>query len=322
MEVLFVQIFLGVGLFFIINWIGSHSYSIGYIEISMFAKSEEAPAFNFLIRALTPAIYLVIISSIFYYLKFDKYVLNIYFVSVYYLAFRLLFNLATNKALLLNWVEQIVYWVAIIIISYFTYDKFIKIKANILPDFTNIANELWIIILIFLYQVANNIKRSSKNTVKRKNNYTRTRYMYFKKLYGENIKSIMQNEALEGIGYAILIYEDFNRPKPLRWIETLRFIFTKKPHTLGVMQVLSDRYITDKESVELGMTKIKKAHEKYLSKSSVSSEDSYEWSVMNEIISDYNVGNSYYSEVSNLVEYIKENFYKNTKDTLKVENVR
>ena len=72
MDILFFQIFLGIGLFFLINWIGKHSYSIGYIEISMFVKTEEAPALNFLIRVLTPVVYIIIVSTILYYFGLDK----------------------------------------------------------------------------------------------------------------------------------------------------------------------------------------------------------------------------------------------------------
>ena len=79
MDIFFLQFILGVLLFFLINWIGKHSYSIGYMGISIFVKVEEAPALNFLIRVLTPIVYLIIISSILYYLNLNKYVINIYF---------------------------------------------------------------------------------------------------------------------------------------------------------------------------------------------------------------------------------------------------
>ena len=155
MEIYLIQILLGIGLFFLINWIGRHSYSIGYMEISIFVKTEEAPALNFLIRVLTPIVYIIIVSTILYYFSLDKYVINIFLVNVYYIAFRLLFNLFTNRGLLINWYRQFLYWGAIIILSYFTYDKLIINKANILPDFTTVANELWIIILIFVFQLTN-----------------------------------------------------------------------------------------------------------------------------------------------------------------------
>ena len=98
-----------------------------------------------------------------------------YHVNIYYVVFRLLFNIITNRGLLINWYRQLLYWGAISVISFFTYDKLIKLKANILPNFTTVANELWIIILIFIFQLTNNIRLSQDGTIKRKQNYLKSR---------------------------------------------------------------------------------------------------------------------------------------------------
>lgn len=314
MEIFLVQILLGIGLFFLINWIGKHSYSIGYIEISIFVKTEEAPALNFLIRVLTPIVYIIIVSTTLYYFKLDKFVWNIYLVNVYYILFRLLFNLITNRGLLLNWYRQILYWIAIVIISFFTYEKLIKVKANILPDFTTVSNELWTIILIFIFHLANNLRFSNESTQRRKDNYLKSRYNYFKRYYGQLISDLTQNEILESIVYAVIIYEDFNRPKIARHIENLKFRLTKKSHTLGVMQVKSEKLISDFESVKLGTEKIVSAYKKYLENPTDS--EYFDWYAKNFIINDYNVGTSYNGEVNELADIIKKTFYKDTKDTL------
>jgi hypothetical protein len=316
MDIFIVQFTLGVILFFLINWIGKHSYSIGYMEISIFVKAEEAPALNFLIRVFTPIVYLIIISSSLYYFNLDKYVNNIYLVNIYYIFFRLFFNLITSRGKLLDWYRQVLYWSTIIIISYLFYDKIIRIKANILPDFTTIANELWIIILVFVFQITNNIQFSQNGTVKRKEKYLKSRYRYFYKLYGQIIKDLTKNEALESVVYAILIYEDFNRPKVIRIIENIKHRFSKKNHTLGVMQVSSKKLISDKESVILGTTKIVKSCRKYLEENLVEGEKLYEWNVISSIIKDYNVGSDYLFEVADLSYDIRKMFYKNTKDNL------
>lgn len=317
MEILLVHIILGVGLFFLINWIGKHSYSIGYMEISIFVKTEEAPALNFLIRVLTPIVYIIIVSTSLYYFGLDKFVWNIYLVNIYYILFRLIFNLVTNRGLLLNWYRQFLYWTAIIVISYFTYEKLIKVKANILPDFSTVSNELWIIILIFIFQVANNLRFSPEATQKRKDNYLKSRYYYFKGFYGQIIKDLTNNERLESIVYAIIIYEDFNRPKIARQVENLKFRLTKKPHTLGVMQVRSDKLISDLESVNLGTQKIVDAYKKYLENPPENSDDYFDLYAMDFIISGYNAGTSYNAEISELTDIINNTFYKDTKDTLK-----
>ncbi len=316
MDIFFLQFILGVLLFFLINWIGKHSYSIGYMGISIFVKAEEAPALNFLIRVLTPIVYLIIISSILYYLNLDKFVINIYLVNIYYIIFRLFFNLITSRGKLLDWYRQVLYWSTIIIISYFVYDKIIRIKENILPDFTTIANELWIIILIFVFQLTNNIRFSQNGTVKRKENYLKSRYVHFKNLYGDLIKDITKNEVLESVTYAILIYEDFNRPKIIRIIENLKHRFSSESHTLGVMQVRSDKLINDTESVILGTNKIVNSYNKYVRENSTKGEEIYEWNVIDSIISDYNVGSEYLYEVNELSYEIRKLFYPDSKDNL------
>lgn len=319
MEIVIVQIVLGIILFFIVNWIGKHSYSIGYMGISMFTKAEESPGLNFLIRVLTPIVYIILISTLFYSVGLDKYVKNIYLINVYYVIFRLLFNLATSRGLLMDWFRQFIYWSAIISISFFVYIKIIKVKTNILPDFTTLANELWIIILIFLFQISNKIQLSPNGIHKRKKNYLKSRYKYFKKNYGEIIKEITKNEILESVTYTILIYEDFNRPKLARIIENIRFRLTGKSHTLGVMQYKTDKMINDKESVILGTKKIVAAYNRYEKKMIEKKQNFYEWDSILYIVKDYNVGDDYSYEVVDLVGVIQKLYYKNTKDKIGLE---
>lgn len=316
-SIIIVHCVLAILIFFIINWIGKHSYSLGYMELTLFVKNEDAPAFNFLIRVLTPIIFLIISSTIIYSIHKDVYVHNIYLVNVYYLVFRLFFSLITGRIILINWYRQTLYWLAIITISYFVYDKIIKIKTNILPDFSGIANELWIIVLVFVFHVFNNIRLSQNRTAKRKNEYLKHQFLRFKRLYGQTIHEITNNESLDAVVYAILIYESFNRPKIIRLIENLSFRITGKPHTLGIMQVFSEKMLTDKESVELGSKKIFTAYKKFLENYKSSADKYYgEWSVYGEIIADYNGGSSYRSEVETLVATIMDTFYKSVKELL------
>lgn len=53
-----------------------------------------------------------------------------------------------------------------------------------------------------------------------------------------------------------MINENFNRPKIIRWIEYIRFGLTKKPHTLGIMQFTSSKWINDMQSISLATNKI------------------------------------------------------------------
>lgn len=318
LDIIITQIGLGILLFFIINWIGRHSYSIGYMSISVFAKVEEAPAFNFLMRVLTPIVYLILTASILYGLNLDRFIKQFYLVNFYYLIFRLTFNLLTGRGLLLNWYRQFLYWTSILVISYFVYYKIIINRVNLLPDFTTLANELWIIILIFLFHVTNNIRLSHERTIKRKENYVEKKFNGFKNKYGSLIDSKVDNENLKALIYSILIIENFNRPKLARWIEYIWCYITKKPHTLGVMQFYSKKYITDKKSVELGIDKVMNAYKLILTeyKNGLKPKHYSEWSIQYDMAEVYNTGKNYSSDISQMWTEIFIKYYSETTDKL------
>lgn len=309
-----LQIFLGIVLFFIINWIGRHSYSVGYMSISVFSKVEEAPAFNFLIRVLTPIVFLIISASALYALALDEYVEQFYMVNIYYLLFRLFFNLITERGLLLNWYRQLLYWVSIITLSYFSYIKLIKSKQNILPDFETIANELWIIILVFLFHVANNIRFSNEGTKRRKKNYIQKMIYEFEANYGSTINQI-KNDQLKALVYSILIIENFNRPKIIRFVEYLRFFVSGKAHTLGIMQYYTETYISDIQSVQLGINKVIKKYNEEIQIYNKGEKKGYygEWDMKRLLANSYNTGSDYQSDVLEMWEKVlKEKFPKTT----------
>lgn len=288
------------------------------MSISVFAKVEEAPAFNFLIRVLTPTVYLIISASLLYALKLDRYVDKFYFVSLYYIIFRLSFNLLTGRGLLLNWYRQLLYWISILVISYFAYTKLIVSRENLLPDFTTLANELWIIILIFLFHVTNNVRLSSNGTIHRKEKYLVTMVNKFKTKYGDIIDEKISNDHIKGLAYAILVIENFNRPRLARWVEYLRYFITRKPHTLGIMQYYTPKYISDTESVKLGIEKISSVYESSIADFKNGKKEEYysEWSLRNELASSYNTGSQYNEDVREMWDEIMIKFYPDTNDIL------
>ncbi|WP_020603137.1 hypothetical protein [Spirosoma spitsbergense] len=322
-DIIIVQIFLGFLLFFIINWIGKHSYSIGYMSISMFVEKDTAPALNFIIRVLSPVVYLLLVASIIYFFNLDKYTKNFYMVSIYYVIIRLAINLINGRGLLLNWYRQFLYWAGIILTSYYGYEKIIITKKNLIPDFTTLANELWIIIFIFLYQVFERIEFSQEGTISRKRNYIQTQYLKLSKEYNPIIVTL-KNEKLIIMAYSILIYENFNRPYFIRKLENLSFSLLKKPHTLGIMQVYSEKIINDRESVILGVKRLKELYAKLIidprrefgilvgspEEDEETINNTLEYFLKNDLIESHNGGSSYFIGISELMKTISDIFYK------------
>ena len=58
MEVFLVHLGLAIILFFTVNWLGKRSASFGYMHLSVFVRSDPAPAFNFIFRVFCPVVYL------------------------------------------------------------------------------------------------------------------------------------------------------------------------------------------------------------------------------------------------------------------------
>lgn len=308
------HIALAILLFFAINWIGKHSVSIGYIEITIFSQNEDNPAFNFLIRVLCPQVFLIVVATFLYAVKLDMIVKDIYLVSIYYVVFRFLASVLMGRLLLLNWYKQVLYWLAITSLSYVLYDQVIQYRKNIFPDLATLSNELWIVIVVFVYQVMNNLDFSSPRAAQRREIYIRNNFLNLKSRYGRLIHGMTNNESLDAIVYAILIYEDFNRPRITRWIEYLVFFLNRrKPRTLGIMQFRSSQYIDDEQSVKLGTRKI---IQKFLKLKASPEWDTFEneHQIAREIVSDYNSGDSYATEVISLMYSIKEQFYPNSSD--------
>lgn len=301
---------LGIVLFFIINWIGARSVSIGYMQMNVVIQDDSAPAFNFLFKVLAPVVYLILCAVAFQLLGLDSFVDNCYFIVIDYWVFRLLWVLATGRGVLTNWVTQALYWICSIGLSLGLYSVLEKVD-KILPDPKSLLDQMWILIIAFLYSVFNNIQSSKDGTIKRKNRYIRHRYAKFRARYDAVVHGFFHNNFYEALTYSIMIYEDFNRPYIVRQVENLKFRLSRASHTLGVMQVRTDRYIDDMESVILAVQKIARDSNMCLSQGipEYCQDDCSYW-IKNYILGQYNGGDYQYSEeVSEIFDYIVKQFY-------------
>lgn len=317
LTVIISHVALAIILFFLINLLGQNSpANLRYYQLSSFLETDEAPAFNYLIRVLSPTVFIILVSAFFYSVKLDQFTANIYLISVYYVVFRLVFNIAINRIKLINWPKQFIYIVSIIALNYFVYIKFIKIKGNLLPDFTSMANELWIIIIVFLYTLINNISLSDKNAQKRKDKYLATQFARINANYNSIVSKTLPQVRLRQIALALIIYEDFNRPKLFRIIENLSQLFSNRPHTLGIMQVKSSNRITDKQSVILGTKKLLNDFEdllnQYMTDDDMYGTDEYkDDSYQRKLIEKYNPDLVYSYEIIELANELNTKYYSN-----------
>lgn len=247
-----IHFILSVLLFFIVNSIGARAISVGYMQMNIVIQEDTAPAFNFLFKVLAPVVFIILCAVGFELLGLNQFNKNLYFITIFYWLFRLIWVLCSNRISLINWWEQIIYWISSIGISIWVY-SLIESVEQILPSPRSLLDQLWILIIVFLYSILNKLQVSREATIKRKNKYINLRYHKFKQKYDTIIKDFFHNDFYEALTYSIMIYEDFNRPVVVRWFEYIHFWLTKKSHTLGIMQVTTDEYINDEISIKLAM---------------------------------------------------------------------
>lgn len=318
MTVMVTHVILAVVLFLITNWIGKHSISVGYMQLSVVAKADDAPVFNFIFRTLSPVVYIVLVSGISYKVNADWVTKDIYLVTVYYFLFRALFNVLTGRLLLLNWITQAAYWVTSILMSYYIYTNFIANKDFLFPSKEDLGSALWLGIVAFLYLTFNKVSLPHARTLQRKKRYLENRYVRFQRQYHEIVDEIVENQEQEALAYAIIIYENFNRPKIYRLMEGLVFGLGIVK-TLGVMQIKSDKRISDEESVRLGCSKI--VNDYKVSESTIDEESRAlgwrhhrSYRIRQEVIAMYNRDDSYVSEIDEILGNLATEHYPKLKE--------
>lgn len=292
----------------IVNWFGSHSISVGYMQMSIAVKEETAPAFNLIFKALAPIVFFVFFVVAVQSVGSPQLVNFSYLIILYYWLIRAITIIIMGHARLLNWSIFFVYFGVSMGLSLWIYSLVEKVD-KLLPDPRSLLDQLWILIIIFIYGIFNNLEISQKGSIKRKNKYINNKYHILKQRYGSIISYHCSNEFYEATTYAIMIYEDFNRPVIVRWIEYMHFFITKRPHTLGIMQVRTKKYISNEKSIIMGINIIKNATLKYKKENNPDSDSPND--AVSQIAGIYNCNNEVYkSEVGEIFTTIKEKYSK------------
>lgn len=317
-----VHLILSIFMFYTINWLGKHSISLGYITLTAFVKSDDAPAFNLFFRVLSPIVLIILFASLFYSFGYDHYVQNIWVVTLFYCVGRFLFILIFERVHLINWMREAFIWVSSTGVSWIVYEYFIQFKTNLLPQPEELKNEFWVLLILFIYSVFNHIEFNGNATIKRKQNYCKKAYKHHKERFHSIIKVESVDTLSESLIYAILLYENFNRPKLIRMVERITFPHIAK--SLGPMQVKTETSLSDFDSVRQGSARVV---ESYLKALKIGQEkaalreanfnpfmDSSHMRFLGyKVASDYNKDDSYVDGVTEMHEQLIENIYSTFK---------
>ena len=237
---------------------------------------------------------------------------NIYLIVVFYWAFRLLYVFLRGHARLLDWKVQVLYWISSISLAVWVNCLIDKLET-ILPSPQSLIEQLWLLIILFIYSILNKLEFSRNETEKRKKKYVYKQYEKFHKRFGNQVDGFFNDDLLRAITFSIMIYENFNRSNAVRCVERFLFRKSKNNHTFGIMQVMSNRVLTDEESLSLGMQRILNDCRRIIFDSK--EDDISTNGFVYDIAESYNGGDfNYMSEVLDVFNLLRDKFYSKIPD--------
>ena len=83
-------------------------------------------------------------------------------------------------------------------------------------------------------------------------------YAKFKNKYYKDIKTT--SKELLSLIYSIMIYENYQKPSVIRFLDKYKSKFKQKESKYGIMQIQSKEYIDDITSIKLATKKLEKIY--------------------------------------------------------------
>lgn len=318
---LFVHCLLAIVLFFLQNWIGARAYSRGYVKFSLLDEKDEALSINFVIKVFGSTVFLIIIVATLQYFELNQFIPNIINVIYFYLILRVLAIVLYERILVVNWWRILLYYSLILWFSTLIYSRFITKIEDLLPDFSQIKNEIWILIIVFIYQIGNKIGQEDikdreyeiatyyfPELKRRKKRYILRKHNEFYKDYYKIINKISNNnDQLRELILAIILFENFNRPRFIRILERIKLFILGTKTSIGIMQINSTKNISDIESVKIGTNQL------FAKYSSLSIDPPY--NIYKRVIKSHCPDKRYISEVLFILKAVIDNKYSKEKET-------
>lgn len=308
-RLLFFNVVLAGGLFFLNSWLGRVQYGIPgnpfeYGKFYFASDSDESFSGNFFLKTVNPAICLSVIAAAVQGRLPDQYIYSLWMLPIAFWVLRFLYMIIKNRIIFLNLKYEFSACFVSLLLSegiFFLIIRPLLIeRGSIWIPTTEIRDAVWFAIIAYLAKTVwdimkRNFQGDKLYPAEKRREIINKRYDKFSLKYGKLIRSEVENRyalSEERRGqlictvYAIMIYEDYNRPAVIRMFEyVIKFIIPKRTMTLGIMQVSSNKLISSKTSIKMAIERVSRP---FLE----SSENS-----VYEAIHGYNRGGDYCSEL-------------------------
>ena len=190
---------------------------------------------------------------------------NIFLILVFKFIIELFYNMYFLENDFFNKEDSNVKWAIIEIVLMFILNQELINKVNdVFLSGENLKIIVWLFVLGYIYNFYKNCSLVNKTITNEEKIISKesivVSFARCRLDCGEDVK--LKNEKNKLIVYAIMILNNYERPKILRKFDNAIFKINGAPKKLGIMQVSSKKFITDSESIELVCKKIDKIGEK------------------------------------------------------------
>lgn len=203
---------------------------------------------------LLPNIYLIIVASIFKELKNYTFI-----IIILYLLFDIINEyIISNKETLIDEKNYYKDTLLTFMISIIVYNFYLLKVEDAFIDMNQFKNFIWVLIILYIYQI---LKKSKKTNPKKEKNdydvrfreYVILNYAKFKNKYSYLIKN--KNKTIENVLYSFIIYENYINSGLNKYIKMIKHRLNNL-NVYGIMQVNSDKYLSDEESIVITKNKV------------------------------------------------------------------
>lgn len=277
---------LAVILFFINGQLGKLQYGISepLFEYGKFTFESSCPhsfSGNFFQKIVNPTVYLAAISAVAQYFLpagYADFAESLWLLIPMFWLCRLIYMIWRNVFVFLNLKYEALALLLSMLLGEGTFFRIIlpllRQGENLWISAAALRDALWYAVLAYVFKTSWDIMRRSFSDQNlypdaRRREIVMNRYRKFSNKYGVYIReSVLAashgglppnvQEQVVSLIYAIMIYEDYNRPKIMRVAEWVlkATIFRCRTMSLGIMQVQTRRLIRDQESIGLAIPKI------------------------------------------------------------------
>lgn len=297
------------------KWKQRRSDVFHYASFKFAEITEDNFADNFFQLLIHPAIFLAIVSAILQYFSYNCLVRSLWLVVPLYWALRFVVALFQGMLRFLNLGFQLVLFVCSVLISEGTFFLIIlpllDDKKQIFIDLEQFRDAFWFAVLCFIAKFIWDLAKQgmigstvyppgkmSKEIIRRYDKYYFKYIEFIDKCIDRECQfhSPLQRESFRCMVFSIMIYESYNRPIMFRVMEyVIKFFCPRKTMSLGIMQVQTDRMISNKTSILLAVRKLYKVF---------SAGEGAE--AIDEAIDDYNPSPDYFNEVKTIFYILKD----------------